>query len=149
MRTELRPGVGAVIHDGAGRILLHRRRSGGNGWAPISGRIEVGESVQDAVMREIQEETRLSVRIDFLVGVYSDPTFQTVEYQNHNRIQFVTCVFACTALDHTFHGCSKEAEAWGWFDASNLPPDLLPYARIWLEDALASAPGTGPGCWVR
>lgn len=32
---------------------------------------------------------------------------------------------------------SEEGLEWSWFDADDLPEDLLPYATVWLGDALA------------
>ena len=57
--------VAAIIERG-GRFLLGKRsalkRNAPGYWAPISGRIEAGESQTEAVVREVREETGLSVR---------------------------------------------------------------------------------------
>ena len=61
--------VGAVIvHDG--RILLVRRGQGaGVGlWSVPGGRVEGGESMRDAVVREVHEETGLRVVPDRWLG---------------------------------------------------------------------------------
>jgi 8-oxo-dGTP diphosphatase len=62
--------VGAVVHDGAGRLLLvqrghdpHRGR-----WSLPGGRIETGESPEQAVVREVREETGLEVLPGEAVG---------------------------------------------------------------------------------
>src|SRR5687767_7178578 len=77
--TAIRPGVGFVVRDGAGRLLLHERRVGG-GWAPPSGAMEPGETVIEALHRELAEETALTATVDRVVGVYSDPAYQIVVY---------------------------------------------------------------------
>ena len=132
-KLEIRPGVAAVIYDAAGRVLLHRRRVG-DGWAPISGHIEPGESLTAALHREVSEETGLAVRIERLVSLNSDPAFQIVVYPDGRRVQFVTALFACRVTAGDLRG-SDEGSAWDWFSPDALPEDLLPYARIWLADA--------------
>jgi ADP-ribose pyrophosphatase YjhB (NUDIX family) len=74
---ELRPGVAAVIPNGEGRILLQRRSDNGL-WGLPGGSVEIGESVRDAILREVREETGLSVEVVRLIGVYSDPRVQIV-----------------------------------------------------------------------
>jgi ADP-ribose pyrophosphatase YjhB (NUDIX family) len=91
--VEVRPGVAAVVRDAAGRVLLHRRRVGG-GWAPPSGAVEAGEGVLEALRRELEEETGLSVVVERLVGVYSDPGYQLVTYPDGRTVHFVTCLFS-------------------------------------------------------
>ena len=132
--TEIPPGVAAVVLDPEGRILLHRRAVG-DGWAPPSGSIERGEDLRSALVRELEEETALTVEVNRLIGVYSDPNFQIVDYPDGRRVHFVTCLFACRPQGGEFKG-SVEGVEWGWFYPSSLPVELLPYARIWLGDAL-------------
>ncbi len=134
---DIRPGVAAILRDDEGRVLLHRRRVGG-GWAPPSGSVEAGEDVRSALLREIREETRLTVAIERLIAVYSDPGFQVVQYPDGRTIQFVTCLFACRRLAGDLCG-SAEGTAWDWFRPESLPEDLTPYARIWLADAALEA----------
>jgi ADP-ribose pyrophosphatase YjhB (NUDIX family) len=64
------PCVGAVVHDDAGRLLLVRRgRDPHRGrWSLPGGRVEAGESPEQAVEREVLEETGLVVRAGAPVG---------------------------------------------------------------------------------
>ena len=61
-------GVGAVIQRHDGRFLLLRRSEekdfAADVWECVTGRLEQGEGFEDALRREVQEETGLSVEID-------------------------------------------------------------------------------------
>jgi 8-oxo-dGTP diphosphatase len=67
--------VGAVIKDAAGRLLLIRRghEPGAGLWSLPGGRIEPGETDEQAVAREILEETGLRVACGRLVGTAELP----------------------------------------------------------------------------
>lgn len=63
--------VAAVVFDADGRVLLvERGRPPGVGlWTVPGGKLEAGESLADAVAREVREETGLSVEVGPLVEV--------------------------------------------------------------------------------
>ena len=65
------PAVGAIVLDGAGRLLVVRRgRPPGEGlWSVPGGKVEMGEKLADAVVREVREETGLEVTCGRLVEV--------------------------------------------------------------------------------
>lgn len=62
--------VGAVVHDEIGSLLLIRRRNdpGRGRWSLPGGRVEPGETDTAAVVREVAEETGLSVTAGALAG---------------------------------------------------------------------------------
>lgn len=63
---------GVIIKDG--KVLLLKRNITPKGyWCLPGGRIEFRESAENAVKREVHEESGLRTKIDRLVGVYSDP----------------------------------------------------------------------------
>ncbi|MCR4300510.1 MAG: NUDIX hydrolase [Sulfuricaulis sp.] len=55
-------------------IVLIRRKYPPHGWALPGGFVEIGESLEQAAVREAEEETALLVRLKLLLGCYSDPT---------------------------------------------------------------------------
>ncbi len=69
------PCVGAVVVDGAGRLLLIQRGHAPSAglWSLPGGRVEPGETPTDAVVREVREETGLTVSPGAVVGRLSIP----------------------------------------------------------------------------
>ncbi|MEQ8674667.1 MAG: NUDIX hydrolase [Aggregatilineales bacterium] len=62
--------VSALITNMEGDVLMIR--SPRRGWEPPGGQVEVGETLIEALIREIQEETGITAEISDLVGVYSN-----------------------------------------------------------------------------
>ncbi len=67
--------IDAIILEEPESIVLIKRRNPPfkDEWALPGGFVELGERVEDAVIREAKEETGLAIEIIKLVGVYSDP----------------------------------------------------------------------------
>lgn len=133
----IRPGVGLCILNSEGHLLLHRRRACGR-WAPPSGRMEVGETISEAAVREAAEETGLRVRIMRVIGIYSDPLFQVVP-EAGGFTQYVTTVLRCGVDEGTLAGSSEGLE-WRWFPLDALPTEMTPYGTIWIADLRADHP---------
>jgi ADP-ribose pyrophosphatase YjhB (NUDIX family) len=85
--TRIVPGGVAVIVDERGRVLLQRRADSGN-WSLPGGTMEVGETLEHCVIREVREETGLDVEITGLVGVYTDPGHVIAYADGEVRQQF-------------------------------------------------------------
>jgi 8-oxo-dGTP diphosphatase len=64
------PCVGAVVFDTQGRLLMIQRGHdpGAGLWSIPGGRIEPGETDEQALVRELAEETNLQVMVGKLVG---------------------------------------------------------------------------------
>ncbi|WP_235003112.1 NUDIX hydrolase [Blastococcus haudaquaticus] len=62
--------VGAVVLDPAGRLLLIRRGHDPHAglWSLPGGRVEPGETLEQAVRREVLEETGLTVHVGYVLG---------------------------------------------------------------------------------
>ncbi len=67
--------VDAVITDENSKIILIKRKNSPfrGSWALPGGFVEYGETVEEAVLREVKEETGIVIEILGLLGVYSDP----------------------------------------------------------------------------
>jgi len=89
----------AVVRDGRGRVLLHRRTDNGL-WGLPGGAVEAGESVAAAAERETLEETGVRVRAVGLLGVDSGrDRRQVVAYPDGNVVQYVSVTVGCAVVD--------------------------------------------------
>ena len=69
-------GAGAVVYRGDKVLLVKRNNPPNEGkWALPGGLVELGESTQDAAVREVLEETGLKVKIEGLLDVQTDLHF--------------------------------------------------------------------------
>ncbi len=131
----IRASVAAVIFDRRGRLLLQQRSDGGQ-WGLPGGAVEIGESVADAIVREVREETGLTVRPRRIVGVYSNAAWQVVRYPDGNVWHYISTCFECGVLGGELTTCD-ETLALDYFNVRRLPSTLLPNHRIRIRDALA------------
>lgn len=121
--------VAAAIFDESGEnVLLIKRRDNGH-WEPPGGVLELDETIEDGLRREIREETGAQIRIGPLTGVY----------KNMQR-GIVALVFRCS-LASSFTDSSSEASQIRWH-----PVDVIPrvmseaYAARVLDALSANAP---------
>jgi 8-oxo-dGTP pyrophosphatase MutT (NUDIX family) len=85
-------GVSAVVVD-EGRILLQRRTDNGL-WALPGGGMDLTESVPQAAVREVKEETGYDVEVTGLVGLYTDARHIIAYSDGEVRRQFNICLTA-------------------------------------------------------
>lgn len=85
------PSVTIASFDDTGRILLVKHGDT-DLWVLPGGAIEPEETPADAAVREMWEETGLTVDLLGILGVYGGPEF-VVEYSNGDRTSYVMTVF--------------------------------------------------------
>lgn len=75
MKKSITLTVDPIIITDDGKVVLVKRSFDPykDHWALPGGIVEYGETVEDAVAREAKEETGFYIKIEKLVGVYSDP----------------------------------------------------------------------------
>lgn len=116
--------AGAVIRDD-GRFLAIRRRDNGT-WELPGGVLELDETPEDGVVREVREETGILVKVDRLTGVY----------KNMAR-GIVALVFRCHPAGGREHP-SSESTAVAWFTPEEVKERMTEVYSVRLLDALDS-----------
>jgi ADP-ribose pyrophosphatase YjhB (NUDIX family) len=115
--------VAAAIIDDEGRFLAIRRADNG-AWEPPGGVLELDESIEAGLVREVEEETGLRVEPVALTGVYKNM-----------RRGIVALVFRCRVLGETPHPTTEAVEV-RWFTPEQLHDCMTEAYRVRLIDAL-------------
>jgi 8-oxo-dGTP pyrophosphatase MutT (NUDIX family) len=121
----LSPTVGAVIHDHQGRLLL-QEKSSGEAWSLPAGGIELGESPQEAIVREVMEETGYAIRIDGILGVFGGRAFRYT-YPNGDQVEYVATLFQCRIIGGSGIPRDAETKSTQYFARHEMPGLALPY----------------------
>jgi len=82
--------VTAFIQDDTARLLMIRRTDN-DLYAIPGGAQEIGETVSQTVVREVREETGITVNVTGLIGVYSDPKHLIAFADGEVRQEFSLC----------------------------------------------------------
>ena len=121
----LLPGVTAVVVNDRDEILLQLRRDTET-WAPPSGGVEPGETAADTAIREVFEETGVSVEPERVVAVLSGSDY-VVTYPNGDQMATVTTVFRCRLSDAAAPRVNDdESLDIRYFPRDALPENMLP-----------------------
>ena len=122
--TKHSVSVAGVVVNSTGQVLVIRRRDNGH-WEPPGGVLELDESFDDGVRREVLEETGVHVTVDRITGVY----------KNLQR-GIVALVFRCTPLSEP-DGHSAEAADVRWVDPAEVPNLMDPAYAVRVTDAFS------------
>lgn len=112
--NSLVPSVTAAVRDDRGRLLLIHKIDN-DYWALPGGGMDLGESVTDAAVREVAEETGIRVEVIGLVGVYTDPGHVMAYDDGEVRQEFSVC-FHAQPVDGQARSDNVETKAVEWVE---------------------------------
>ncbi len=140
--TRQRFGVGVIVEDAQGRILLEQRRDCGM-WGLCGGALDLGESFEAAAIREVKEETGLDVEIIRLQGVYSGPQYRIVYFADNGDVTQKLDVVLVARITGGKLAKSHESETLEFFTRETLPAWEQMVPPVWepLKDYLANKTG--------
>ena len=121
-----------VLFDTDGRVLLVHQTYGGSRWGLPGGRLEPGESPQQAAVREVAEEAGLDVALDHLIGVYS------LRSRRHG-LRFIFRGTIQSGVPHP--GSDGEISEVAWFAVDDLPSNITNTAPHAIRDAAGGSRG--------
>ncbi len=118
------PSVGAVIRNEDGALLLQEKER--EGWSLPAGAIEPGESPEDAIRREVLEETGLVVKSTRIQGVFGGAAFGST-YPNGDTVEYTVLLYRCTVQRGAHAPIDAETKALKYFSREQMPELALPY----------------------
>lgn len=125
------PGVGAIIFSEEDILLVRRGNEPSKGrWGLPGGVVELGERVEDAIVREVEEETGLCVKPRRLLNV-----LDSITKDEEGQIQFhyILSEFLCEKTGGKLRASSDVSDA-RWFHLSSLGSlKMSPWTRDFIE----------------
>ena len=133
----MKVGVSVAVIDN-GQLLLTKREDF-EVWCMPGGYVDAGESVAQAALREVREETGLEVRLTRLVGLYSIP--EAKAWMN------LIILFAAEPIGGVLQPQVSEVLEMRYFAFDEIPHELLWGDRQRILDALSEQ--AGASVWLQ
>lgn len=126
-------GAAAIIRNALGEVLLVHHTYGPRNWELPGGGREPGESALDAVVREVREETRLTVTRSELAGVYYEPANDWHHF-----------TFLCRVPEGANpHPDQREISECAFWSLGSLPRPITDFTLRRIDDATGASPRPG------
>jgi ADP-ribose pyrophosphatase YjhB (NUDIX family) len=126
--------VSAFIQDNKGRILMIRRTDNDLYSIP-GGQLELGETLAEAAVREVREETGIECEVTGVIGLYSDPKHVIAYDDGEVRQEFSIC-FRAHVTGGTLRTSNESSEVL-WSKPKELEQiKIHPSIKLRLQHAL-------------
>ena len=134
------PAVAAVVWHEDRVLLVRRGKEPGLGlWSIPGGAVRLGERLEDAVRRELREETGLDVRPVRIIHVVE----RILPEQGRIRFHYIIVDYLCTVDSGTLEAASDAREA-RWFLQEELPGLGLSEETLRVIELARSVPSPSP-----
>lgn len=121
--------VAGIVVDEAGRVLIVQRRDNGR-WEPPGGVLELDETFEEGVVREVAEETGILVSVEQLTGVYKNMTRG-----------IVALVYRCRPCQGAAHATDESSEV-RWVSSDQIPGLMTEAYAVRVLDAFNASPAS-------
>ncbi|MBS7620109.1 NUDIX hydrolase [Candidatus Bathyarchaeota archaeon] len=125
------PGVAAIIVREEAILLVKREHEPSKGvWGLPGGVVELGETIEEAVCREVKEETGIEIQPIKLLKVLDSITR---DESGKIRFHYVLFEFLCKFLGGELKACTDAQEAM-WVSLDNLDSiSIMPWTRRFID----------------
>jgi 8-oxo-dGTP diphosphatase len=120
--NTVRVGIGVLLFNPEKKLLLGKRiNSHGDGmWAPPGGHLEFGESFEECAIRELFEETNITIETPRFVSLTNDI------FHSENK-HYISIFMGKNLASHPtiINNEPHKIAAWDWFPLNALPENLF------------------------
>lgn len=129
--------VGALIHDGYGKVLMVRTHKWSGKWGIPGGKIRHNEGAEDALRREIREETGLSI-VEIHFAMVQD-SINSREFMRPEHFLLLNYVARTTVGAAPSVALNEEAEEFLWLSTADaMTLDLNAPTRVLLDHVISN-----------
>jgi mutator protein MutT len=122
------PSVAGIIRNSDNEILF-QYPGDGKFWSLPAGAIEPGETPAQALIREVWEETGLTVKLNRLLGVFGGESFRFT-YPHGDQVEYNVFVFECSIVSGKLTSIDGESADLRFIKEENKPKLSLPYPEF-------------------
>ena len=128
-------GCGALIVNDKNQVLLLRRTEKCQGgmkgiWSRPGGTVEFGETVEQAIKREIKEELNIDVELFGPKRYYND-----IREEDGIKKHWLACGCFAKIISGKLKNLEPEKhDKVEWFDLNNLPENIVEYTQVSIEE---------------
>jgi 8-oxo-dGTP pyrophosphatase MutT (NUDIX family) len=114
-----------------------------------AGAIEPGEQPAQAIVREVLEETGLTVRPKTLLGIFGGRDGYRVRYENGDNVEYLVCLFECEIISGDLKCLDGESASLRFYAPDKVPPLGTEYPRVLFIQGIKETSFEWDDQWLR